>query len=330
MVTKKSNGIQPLVSLTKASKVKTVMLGLYFLGMAVVLMFFILQLWPSESSGASETTLIIIVMLAGALGSYVHAATSFVTYIGNRSLTPSWIWWYVLRPFIGMALALIFYFVVRGGLLSVGAGADGVNYFGIAAVAALVGMFSKQATDKLQELFDNLFKTEKGKGDDQRKDKLEEGMPVLDVMIAAEKIKACTIPKGNAEKDVKIGELHNLLKGIVTRIPVLDDEGVVKYVIHQSLLYKFIAESSIAVVQKGAAFNVQTATLDDLLAYPGMREVVADSLAFISHKSTLADARVIMEQTNNCQDVFVTETGGRHEPIKGWLTNIEIAKNLQA
>ncbi len=29
------------------------------------------------------------------------------------------------------------------------------------AISGLVGMFSKQATDKLDELFNNLFKTEK-------------------------------------------------------------------------------------------------------------------------------------------------------------------------
>ena len=31
---------------------------------------------------------------------------------GNRTLTASWFWWYVTRPFLGMALALIFYAVV--------------------------------------------------------------------------------------------------------------------------------------------------------------------------------------------------------------------------
>ena len=32
----------------------------------------------------------------------------------------------------------------------------------MAAVVGLAGMFSKQATDKLREVFENLFKTEKG------------------------------------------------------------------------------------------------------------------------------------------------------------------------
>ena len=121
-----------------------------------------------EVSG--EARLILLVMVTGALGSYIHAATSFADFTGNRRIYTSWIWWYTLRPFIGVALALIFYFVIRGGLLSAGAGAEDVSPFGISAVAGLVGMLSKQATDKLREVFDNLFRLEKV---DERIDKLD-------------------------------------------------------------------------------------------------------------------------------------------------------------
>lgn len=124
-----------------------------------------------------EVRLLLIVLLAGALGSYVHATTSFVDYVGNRKLTSSWVWWYLLRPFVGMALALVFYFVVRGGFISPGASGEDMNPFGIAALAGLVGMFSKQATDKLNEVFSTFFKTAEGKGDDKRRDKLTTSPP---------------------------------------------------------------------------------------------------------------------------------------------------------
>lgn len=64
-----------------------------------------------------------------------------------------------LRPFIGSALALLVYFAARGGLISGNAGAKDLSPYGIGALAALAGMFSKQATDKLREVFENLFKT---------------------------------------------------------------------------------------------------------------------------------------------------------------------------
>jgi len=125
-----------------------------------------------------ETRLLLLVMLVGAIGSYVHAASSFVDYLGNRTLISSWVWWYLLRPFIGMMLALIFYFVFRGGFITGGvnqggdAAASFINPFGIAALAGLVGMFSKVATDKLNEVFTTLFRPASGQGDAKRGDKL--------------------------------------------------------------------------------------------------------------------------------------------------------------
>jgi hypothetical protein len=98
-----------------------------------------------------------------------------VDYLGNGTLVASWVWWYLLRPFIGMVLALLFYFVFRGGFITVGVQNDAaslLNPFGIAALAALVGMFSKTATDKLQEVFTTLFRPAPGAGDATRRDKL--------------------------------------------------------------------------------------------------------------------------------------------------------------
>jgi hypothetical protein len=120
-------------------------------------------------SHSVEVRLLWIAMLAGALGSFIHATTSFADYVGNRKLTGNWVWWYLLRPFIGMTLAVVFYFVVRGGFISPNAGGSDMNPFGIAAMAGLVGMFSKQAIDKLNEVFTALFGS---KGDDKRADKL--------------------------------------------------------------------------------------------------------------------------------------------------------------
>jgi hypothetical protein len=105
------------------------------------------------------------------LGSCVHSAQSFVSYVGNRQIVRSWLSWYLLRPFIGLALAEVFYFVVRGGFFTGGAAGTGaINPFGLAALGGLTGMFSKEATDKLREVFKNLFRTEEAS---PRKDKLK-------------------------------------------------------------------------------------------------------------------------------------------------------------
>jgi hypothetical protein len=120
-----------------------------------------------------EVDLMLLVLLSGALGSFLHMAQSFSSFTGNRTLKSSWVWWYALRPFVGAALALVIYAAIRGGLISVGAGtgfdSTGLNPYGLMAGAALAGLFSKDATQKLGEIFANIFNSEKAT---QTKDKL--------------------------------------------------------------------------------------------------------------------------------------------------------------
>jgi hypothetical protein len=162
--------------------------GVVLLAGAVLVIYLLTAMWPcARPAGDTEITLfhswtftvnyevqlLWIVVLAAVLGSFVHVATSFASFVGNRTFSRSWMWWYILRPPIGVALGLILYFVVRGGLFSSDANAASLNPYGIAALAGLAGMFSKQATDKLRELFDNFFRTKSG-GDATRADKLAE------------------------------------------------------------------------------------------------------------------------------------------------------------
>jgi hypothetical protein len=120
-----------------------------------------------------ETSLFLLIFAAAAVGSFVHAATSFVTYAGNRTLRRSWIVWYFFRTLIGIALATVVYLVVRAGFFASASDPEEVSPFGVAAIAGLTGLFSKQATDKLQEVFDVIFRTAEGYGDSERVDKAE-------------------------------------------------------------------------------------------------------------------------------------------------------------
>lgn len=122
---------------------------------------------------APDVRLLLLVLLAGALGAYVHAAQSYTSYIGNRKFMKQWTWWYLLRIPVGAALALFVYFTARGGLLTgttPPSKTDDLNIFGIMALAVLSGLFSKQAIDKLAEVFSNLFKSDQ---DAQREDKMD-------------------------------------------------------------------------------------------------------------------------------------------------------------
>ena len=139
----------------------------------------VVQLLGVHWRPTEEVSLLMLVVLASALGGTLHASISFTDYVGNGRLTTSWIWWYVLRGLLGTSLAVLFYFALRGGLFSANTPTNVINPFGIAALAGLVGLFHKQATDKLRELFDTMFRTAPGKGDDQRRDSIDAGQPVV-------------------------------------------------------------------------------------------------------------------------------------------------------
>ena len=129
-----------------------------------------------------DERLILLVIVTGLLGSYIHSATSYADFRGNRQFEPSWLIWYLLRPFIGASLALVVYFALRGGLLSAvltgnqSTDTAQINPFGIGAISGLTGMFSKQAADKLAEVFSTLFRSQ---GDASRKDALVPAAPQI-------------------------------------------------------------------------------------------------------------------------------------------------------
>ena len=104
-----------------------------------------------------ETRLLLLVMLCGALGSLMHAVRSLYWYTGNRKMVWSWAAFYLLLPFTGAMLAVIFYLVVRGGFFSPQASTETTSPFGFAALSALVGLFSPQATLKLKEVAETIF-----------------------------------------------------------------------------------------------------------------------------------------------------------------------------
>lgn len=151
--------------------------GGYLIVFSLAMLYLLVMLWPRqlplkpdpigvkllpgtpEFQLGIETRFLLLVAVSGGLGSYIHLATSFADYLGNRQFVRSWSWWYILRPFIGMALSVVVYFAARGGLIAGTSGADNLSPYGIAALAGLAGMFSKQATDKLREVFEELFQT---------------------------------------------------------------------------------------------------------------------------------------------------------------------------
>lgn len=110
-------------------------------------------------SVTNEIRMFLVVTMTGALGSLVHGFRSLFWYVGNRAYARSWTLMYLLLPFVGSTLSLVFYLVLRGGLFSPQASVAATSPFGFAGIAGLVGMFSNQAALKLQEIAESIFST---------------------------------------------------------------------------------------------------------------------------------------------------------------------------
>ncbi|MEO0531362.1 MAG: IPT/TIG domain-containing protein [Planctomycetota bacterium] len=124
---------------------------------------------------SSDQGLILLAILAGMAGSFLHAAQSLISYMGNATFRASWTAWYGLRPWVGAVLGFAIYFAFRAGLVP---GGSNVNPYGVVAIGLLGGWFSKTTTDKLQEVFETLFKTDE---DRKRIDKLHgEKKPLIE------------------------------------------------------------------------------------------------------------------------------------------------------
>jgi hypothetical protein len=163
-----------------------VLTAAYLFLFSVILIYSLVQFWPSQTSAFSsvnssnssvtffqwefsvsdEGRLFLIVALAGALGSLVHALRSFYWYVGHRELILSWLAMYILLPVAGAILGLIFYIAIRGGLFPQ-ATIQQTSPFGFAALSALVGLFSVQAVLKLQNIAETVF-TKAGEGQESR------------------------------------------------------------------------------------------------------------------------------------------------------------------
>jgi hypothetical protein len=106
-------------------------------------------------------SLLLVSLLFGTLGGASHGLASLMDFRGQRRLFKSWTLWYFLLPFLGGCLAVVFYMVVRGGLLTTGNDAAGpsINPYGIAGLSAIVGLSTDRATNKLKEIFDSIFTT---------------------------------------------------------------------------------------------------------------------------------------------------------------------------
>jgi hypothetical protein len=132
----------------------------------------------------SQERLLLLVVLAGALGGALHAMRSLFYFIGNRDLRVSWLPSYVAMPLTGAAVGTLFFLVFIAGFFMPQDG-DAKAYFLMVGVSALVGMFTPQAVEKLKSISEAILTNDKAgarSGDRGPKNAASAALGILKVM----------------------------------------------------------------------------------------------------------------------------------------------------
>ena len=158
---------------------KLLLLGYYLLIIPVILVFFVIDFWPVKNSANAwlSTTLILnlnisfhlrmllLILMSGALGSYIHVATSFSYHIAKRDFEPHWYWWYWMRLPIGAVLALVLIMVINGEIFVNPFINDGAAPSTAIGIAALIGLFSRHLLEKFRDIFDVILHPREKRGE---------------------------------------------------------------------------------------------------------------------------------------------------------------------
>jgi hypothetical protein len=138
----------------------------------------------------------------------------------------------------------------------------------------------------------------------------------------------CRHMEADSEGQVRIMDLLTELdERKHSRVPFVGTDDRLVYIAHRSMLEQFIARQA----RTPQRANLEQLTLADLFAaQPELRSMFSSTAAFVGRESTLGEAKLAMNAVRNCYDVFVTETGGRQEPVLGWITDVIIAASEPA
>jgi hypothetical protein len=154
----------------------------------------------------------------------------------------------------------------------------------------------------------------------------------VQVMIKLKDIIHYTVPQNTDLGSVKISELLVFMhERNVTRLPVLDENKIVRFMFHKSVLDGFIADKALSGEPINPPAPLANLTLKDFSEskHPRIQKILQNAFMFVNVDSNLCEAQEKIDKTDVCQDVFVTPKGLSTEPIVGWITNITIAENAK-
>lgn len=126
---------------------------------------------------------------------------------------------------------------------------------------------------------------------------------------------------GETENDVTIKDMQKLLEGKVNRLPIVDINGIVQYMIHEASIDKYVAK-----------MGNDSDTLDVFLVKAkelGFEFGLNKAFVVVKESATLLEANAKMEEYPFARDVFVTRGGTPQEPYIGWISNVRLIKFME-
>jgi len=159
--------------------------------------------------------------------------------------------------------------------------------------------------------------------------------PVASKMMPASQVVVAQLPSDGSIGSLKVSDIETKFDTVggngqkISRLLIANATGACAGILHRSVFTEMLAEG----LQDTPPIDVATATLSSLLtkecrASKGMTygDFIQKTIAFVAQDKTVADAKAAMEQIPGCQDVIVTKTGDKVEPMIGWLSNIDISR----
>ncbi|HEY4786354.1 MAG TPA: hypothetical protein VIH57_09910 [Bacteroidales bacterium] len=125
----------------------------------------------------------------------------------------------------------------------------------------------------------------------------------------------------DTEKDKYISDILNYERfKKYNRYAIFDQKKVLKFIIHRSTFYQFIAQK---VEENKSNDEIKKLTLQNIIdnSNADIKNMLYKGYNFIAIKASLLDAKIAMDAIPECQDVFVTDTGRTSEPVLGLITN---------
>jgi hypothetical protein len=146
--------------------------------------------------------------------------------------------------------------------------------------------------------------------------------PVTSIMRLGANLTSIRLSDG-AEVDVyTIQDLKYRYVGQISRLPILNPDGTVLYLIHQSRVDQFLANGG-ALTDTLASFVAARAGEP----FP-IRFDYGHGFLTVSPTATLADVKGEIDRIESVQDVFVTADGSPRSEMLGWVSNIRLSRFL--